>query len=159
MFECSKKGSRLFNPEKTLTAREFTQQQGSNGSGGGGSSSGEQRPKGAMSGQLRKIDFLQSLERASTMGSAMIRAAAVEEADDPRLRYSKSAGLPSQVVTPSKKARLPPLQGGSPYVFFYNYIFISISPCTLVVVTFGLFTQLKPTSAYAFLMLLPKLTW
>jgi hypothetical protein len=79
-----------------------------------GSRSNEQRPKGALSGQLRKIDFLQSLERASNMGSASIRAAAMEEMDDPRLRYSKSAGLPTQVTTPSKQARLPPLQSGSP---------------------------------------------
>lgn len=110
-------GSRLFNPEKTLTTREFTEQQSAGGGGGGGGDGGgskESRPKGAMSGQLRKIDFLQSFERASSMGSASIRAAAMEEVDDPRmLRYSKSAGLPS-VATPSKQARLPPLQSGSP---------------------------------------------
>ena len=127
------KEHRLYAPERTQTTLEFTSQLGghdaSNGSGSsghsGGGGEGERntsvggaedsyaRPSGAASGQLRKLDFLLSLERAASHGSghAIRQAAAAELRSDhehhlhhppDKMRYSKSAGT----------TLLPPLLDG-----------------------------------------------
>ena len=89
------------------------------GAGNGSSSGGSEeafRPRGAASGQLRKLDFLHSLERASAQGAAAVRAAALSEvaagASPALLRYSRSAGVGGAAATPTMGARLPPLLGG-----------------------------------------------
>jgi len=124
------KEQRLYAPERTQTTLEFTaqlsgQNSGNGSSGGGGSgvdseaSAAERgdesyaRPSGAASGQLRKLDFLLSLERAASHGSghAIRQAAAAELRSDheqpllhppEKMRYSKSAGT----------TLLPPLLDG-----------------------------------------------
>jgi serine/threonine protein kinase len=127
------KEHRLYAPERTQTTLEFTSQLGgqdaSNGIGSsghsGGSGEGEgntsvggaedayARPSGAASGQLRKLDFLLSLERAASHGSghAIRQAAAAELGSDheqrlyhppDKMRYSKSTGT----------TLLPPLLDG-----------------------------------------------